>query len=459
MNSAERAAGEFLLARFLRLSAALAATPRPAQAGQLLVNRIGEVLSCERAVLATLSPPQPCYASDDVKPAQHSVLADAIELALTDAGSDHGPVRFTLAEHGAQLRRRASDPPPTAAQTHNALQRMLAAHGGSSILWWPLPARDGGPARHALWLERHRGRHWSDEEVLFAHRFGPLLGALLPPAQRSTRRRARAMGAVATGVLLGAVAALPVPSAVTAAAQVVAADPQHVFSPLDGVIGTLAVVPGQHVQAGDLLLRMDTRVLEKAVDEARQTVAVAQAELARVRAASHYDADARARLTVTQIELERAGLELDFQLAQLGRAQLRSEMAGQVVLEDPDRLPGAAVRMGERLLSIADTGKTQLRIMVPLADFSLVDEAAAVRVSLDRTPLSAVAARVERRGYAVQLSDDQVPSIRVDAHWIEPAPDVFPGARGTARINGKDVALIQHLLRKPLQALRRAWGL
>lgn len=458
MNSAERAAGEFLLARFLRLSAALAATANPAKAGQLLVNRIGEVLSCERAVLATLSPPQPCYASDDVKPAQHSVLADAIALALADAGSTQGPVRFTLAEHGAHLLRRASDPPSTA-QTHDALQRMLGAHGGSSILWWPLPARDGGPPRHALWLERHHGRSWSDEEVLFAHRFGPLVDALLPLAQAPERRRARTLITVAGGIVLAALASVPLPSAVTAPVQVVAAHPQHVFSALDGVVSTLAVAPGQQVQAGDLLLRMDTRVLQKTVDEARQTVAVAQAELARVRAASHYDADARARLTVSQIDLERAELDLAFQLAQLERAELRSELAGQVMLEDPDRLPGAAVRMGERLLSIADTRATRLRIMVPLADFSLVDESAPVRISLDRSPLSAVDARVVRRGYSVQLSDDQLPSIEIDAHWIEPAPDVFPGARGTARIRGQNMPLIQQLLRKPLQTLRRAWGL
>ena len=38
-------------------------------------------------------------------------------------------------------------------------------------------------------------------------------------------------------------------------------------------------------------------------------------------------------------------------------------------------------------------------------------------------------------------------------------PAVPFGARGSARIRGEQVALAQHLLRKPLQALRRVWAL
>ena len=80
-------------------------------------------------------------------------------------------------------------------------------------------------------------------------------------------------------------------------------------------------------------------------------------------------------------------------------------------------------------------------------------------VTLDRSPLSALDANVVRKGYTVQLSDDQIPSIVVDADWAGPPPDVPFGARGLARISGDTVPLAQHLLRKPLQALRRIWGL
>ncbi|ENO82286.1 hypothetical protein B447_04512 [Thauera sp. 27] len=453
MKEGRREAGELLLGRLLRLCTALAGVRDADKAGQLLANRIGEVLACERAVLVSVPALLPCQASAGVKPAERSVLADAIRIAAGELGLGNGPARLGHSARPAQVRSEVAGE-----ALADALQRVIAAQGGTQILWWPLPGRDGEPGRHALWLERHRGRAWTDEEVLFAHRFGAMLGALMPspqPPRLGARRRA-----LLAGLAVVLVAALvPVPAAVTAPVQVVAAEPRHVFSALDGVIATLEVAPGQQVEPGDLLLRMDTRVLEKNVDEARQSLAVAQAELARVRAASHYDASARARVAVTQIELERAQLELDFQLAQLERAELRSELSGQVLLEDPDRLPGAAVRMGERLLSIADTRVTRLRIMVPLADFSLVDEGAPVQVTLDRSPLSALSAQVVRRGYSVQLSDDQLPSIAVDADWRATPPAVLPGARGTARITGERIPLAQQLLRKPLQALRRAWGL
>lgn len=453
MKDAQRAAGEFLLGRLLRLGTALAAVRDADKAGQLLANRIGEVFACERAVLVSVPALLPCQASAGVKPAERSVLADAIRIAAGELGLDKGPARLALPLQAARVRSEAAGGPVA-----DALQRVLAAQGGTQILWWPLSGRDGEPVRHALWLERHRGRVWTDEEVLFAHRFGAMLSALMPMSPQS-RKHARGRAILAGLAMLLLVALVPVPAAVTAPVQVVAAEPRQVYSALDGVIATLEVEPGQQVEYGDLLLRMDTRVLEKNVDEARQSMAVAQAELARVRAAAHYDASARARVAVTQIELERAQLELDFHLAQLERAELRSERSGQVLLEDPDRLPGAAVRMGERLFSIADTRVTRLRIMVPLADFSLVDEEAPVQITLDRNPLSALAARVVRRGYSVQLSDDQLPSIAVDADWRAPPPAVLPGARGTARITGERIPLAQQLLRKPLQVLRRAWGL
>ena len=460
MIDGHREAGEFLLGRLVRLCAALADTADGDTAGQLLANRIGEFLSCDRALLVTLSPAVPAFSSGDVRPGERTVLADAIRAAELRCGTSDGPHRLEPAVRAS----RSLDGVVVSSvgtgdgQIVDALERCLLAYGGTRVLWWPLPERDRAQPRHALWLERHDGRRWKDEELSLAHRVGPVLGALLSgPKAAHKPRRALMWGAVVAAIALAG--ALPVPAVVTAPVQVTAAEPRHVFSGMDGIVSMLAVTPGQQVRAGDVLLRMDTRVLDKNVEEARQAVAVAQAELARNRAAAHYDAEARARLAVTQLELERAQLELDFHLAQLDPAELRSEVAGQVLLEDPDRLPGAAVRMGERLLSIADTAHTRLRIMVPLADFSLVDESAAVSVTLDRSPLSVLDANVVRKGYTVQLSDDQIPSIVVDADWAGPPPDVPFGARGSARISGDAVPLAQHLLRKPLQALRRIWGL
>lgn len=473
MRDAQREAGEFLLGRLVRLCGALAATADPEQAGQLLANRIGEVLACDRAVLVSLGPPRPRHVSDGIAAGERTALADAIRLAAERAGADTGPQRLEAGGRAGAPALRAAAGDDGAGALLDALERCLREQGGTRVLWWPLPQRDGGAPRWALWLERHHGRAWSDDELGLAHRVGGVLAALLPATAARSPRRGRAL--LAALVVLGLAGAIPMPSAVTAPAQVVAAEPRHVFSAIDGIVGTLAVVPGQQVAAGELLLRMDTRVLEKNVQEARQTMSVAQAELARNRAAAHYDADARAKLAVTQVELERARLELDFHLAQLERAELRSETAGQVLLEDPDRLPGAAVRMGERLLGIADTRRTRLRILVPLADFSLVDEGAPVRVTLDRSPLAGLSARVVRKGYTVQLSDEQVPSIVVEAEWETeggaegtpdaaggraPTPPAVPfGARGSARIRGEQVTLAQHLLRKPLQALRRVWAL
>lgn len=457
MTQSELDAGGALLGRFLRVANALATATDADTAARTLAYRIGEVFSCERAVFVRLDPLQPQYANDGQQPAQYSALADAIRLAAARVASERGPSR--LGGQGGQ-RRAGFDrfgPRTLGEGPQDALQRVLCAHGGTSVMWWPLPARGEESPRYALWLERHRGRDWKDEELSFAYRVGPLLAALIPAAQMRAMGRRLGVGAVV--VLMCVLAAfIPVPATVTAPVQVVAANPAYVFADIDGIVGTLAVEPGQQVQAGDLLVMMDTRVLEKNVEEARQGVAAGEAELARVRAASHYEAEARARLKLAEIELERARLALEFHSAQLSRAAIRSPRSGVVLLEDPDRLQGLVVRAGERLMSVADPADTRLKIMVPLADYSLVDQAAPVRVALDRSPLAHLPAQVTRKAYSVQLSDEQLPSIEVEARWSEDIPPAPPGARGVARISGERVLLVQHLLRKPLQALRRVWG-
>ena len=72
---------------------------------------------------------------------------------------------------------------------------------------------------------------------------------------------------------------LPVHISVTAPAEVVAHEPFVISIPFDGTIGSIEVKPGQTVKAGDVLLRMDSTVLQNKVEIAQSEMLTAEIAL------------------------------------------------------------------------------------------------------------------------------------------------------------------------------------
>ncbi|MEE4358673.1 MAG: HlyD family efflux transporter periplasmic adaptor subunit, partial [Desulfococcaceae bacterium] len=209
---------------------------------------------------------------------------------------------------------------------------------------------------------------------------------------------------------------------------------------------------------GDIIFRYDTRILEKQLEEARKGIAVARAELARLEGAAYKDEDARAKIPVQKLEIERKESEVAFIEKQLELSEVRTASAGVVVIDDPDALIGASLRTGEMVLSIADPEHTRPRMMVPVTDAGLLNKDAPVFIHLDSDPLRRITGKVERIGFDVRLSDEQVPSVLVDAQW-EDEVNAAPGQRGSARIQGPKTYLGLQIFRKPLMSLRTMFGI
>lgn len=211
-------------------------------------------------------------------------------------------------------------------------------------------------------------------------------------------------------------------------------------------------------QRGGCDFRYDTRILEKQFEEAVKGIAVARAELARLEGAAYKDEDARARIPVQKLEIERKQDELEFIKKQMELSEVRSGVSGVVVLDNPDALIGALLRTGEMAMSIASPEHTKPRMMVPVTDAGLLEKDASVYIHLDSDPLKLIHAKVERIGFDVRLSDDRIPSVLVDAVW-EGGISATPGQRGAARIQGPRTYLGLQIFRKPLMSLRTRLGI
>ncbi len=420
------------------------------KAGNTIVNRIHTLVKTERAVLVPLSGRRRILCiSGDLEPVQDNPFSQAVH----ETRNYLNPL-LARGENGPQVVTRESLPTElNAPQTRKVLEAM----GGTNILWIPLLPDGNKETGFALWLERWNNAPWTEEEIRLVSHAGVFFENALRPRKKQARPRS---GKRTIGLFLAVLFLLlwlPVHSRINAPIQVVPNHPYYVFAPFNGIVEDLAVHPGENVRKGDMIFRYDTRVLEKQLEEARRGVAVARAELGRLEGAAYKDEDARARIPVQKLEVERKQAETAFIKKQLELSEVRTEADGVVVLDDPDALIGASLQTGELVLRIADPEQTKLRIMVPATDSGLLMQGAEVLARLDSDPLNSIPARVERIGFDVNISDDRIPSLLVDAEWKE-KPRVTPGQRGMARIQGPKIFLGLQLFRKPLIALRNLLG-
>ncbi|MFP4423201.1 MAG: efflux RND transporter periplasmic adaptor subunit [Desulfococcaceae bacterium] len=447
-KATEAAATNPVLARLVNLARSAMAAESPDKAGDIIVNRIHTLVPVDRAVIVPLYGNKRIFRlSGHLEASQDNPFSQAVHEARKLYRKAEAPVVVQL----GSLPENARAP---------QLRNLLETAGGTSILWVNLPHPTEGGPRFALWLERWNRKPWPAEEIkLLSHSlifFGHALGASRRTVGSAIRKKRVLWLALAFFFLL---MWIPVQSTVSAPAQVVPERPHYIFAPFDGVVETLAVRPGDRVSEGELIFRYDTRVLERQLDEAlRGGLASALAELARLEGAAYTDEEARAKIPAQKVEVRRREAEVEFLRRQLELSEVRSGADGIVVLDDPEALVGAFVQTGQLILRVAHPERSKLRIMVPVSDSGVVREGAAVSIRLDSDPLRSFPATVERIGFDVELSDDQLPSVLVEADG-ENDGLLKPGQRGAAKIEGPPTTLGMRIFRKPLMALRDFIGI
>lgn len=445
--AAQQQAFNTVLARMVNLSQTALKAESLEKAASTIVNKIHTLVKTERAVLVPLSGRKRIVAiSGDLEPSEDNPFSQAVHEIRKRYRTVQEPTVISSEEVPAE-----SDLPNAA--------KVLSSMGGTNILWLPIPDPAGDEPRYALWLERWNKRPWLPEEIRILSHALVFWGHALETRRKKKRGKVSTKRGLALALILFVLLlCVPVYSRVSAPVQIVPDHPHYVFAPFDGIVEELAVEPGEKVRAGDLIFRYDTRVLEQRLEEARQSVAVARAELARLEGAAYMDEEARARIPVQKLEVERKQSEVAFIQTQLDLSDVRSETEGVVVLDDPDALIGASLQTGQMVLRIADPAQTKLRIMVPVTDAGLVTDDAPVRVRLDSDPLRAIPATVERVGFDVTVSDERIPTVMVECVW-DGNVAVTPGQRGTARIQGPKILLGLQIFRKPFMTVRTTLGL
>ncbi|RLQ88116.1 efflux RND transporter periplasmic adaptor subunit [Notoacmeibacter ruber] len=339
---------------------------------------------------------------------------------------------------------------------------------GAFFTLLPIPLRHGRDDRSnrqrrpdcILLLETDRPLETSDPVLLrIADACNHALTLFQRPSSLGHRlRQKRTRITVAAMAALGLLACVPVPFSALAPAEIVAADPFIVASPLDGIIHDIVVPPNATIKAGDLLFTFDDTELAGRRAIARETLSVARAREQRLRQAAFSEPAARRELAEAEAARQIAEAELQQAENRLARTRVLAQRGGTVLYSRPDHWIGRPVSTGERIMEIADPRAVKLHADLPVGDAIVLDSHPSLRFFVEGQPFRPVAGKVLSAGYRAEVTPDQRLAYKITAE-LSDKTGLRIGMRGTAQLLGKRVALGYYLLRRPIAALRQRVGL
>lgn len=279
----------------------------------------------------------------------------------------------------------------------------------------------------------------------------------------SWRDHWRRLGKIRQRLIIAALVLLlfvPVRQTVLAPAEVVPVDAMEIAAAIDGVVKTIHVRPNQAVKAGDPLFSLDDTTLRSRLEVARQTMAVADAELEAASQLAFNDSRSKAELAILTGRAQERRAELAAVQGQLSRVDVLAPYDGVAVFADPDEWQGRPVATGERIMLLANPDKPGILIHLPVADAIALNHGAPVKVFLTVQPLSPLPGRITETSYQATLSPEGIASYRLRADLDEADRHrARLGLRGTAKLYGGWVTLGYYLFRRPLATLREWSGL
>ena len=326
-----------------------------------------------------------------------------------------------------------------------------------------VPLSGGGEVRGALLLARDPPWQEGDARLVgevvdaYGHAWAALdRGHRLRPWRVLLRRDRWLM--IATAAAVFGVMWIPVRQSALAPAEIVPLEPTVVRAPLDGVVERIVVQPNQEVAAGELLLTLDPTQIRNRLDVARKARDVAEAEYRQAAQQAAFDDKSRQQLTILKGRAEQRQADVTYAESLLARIQVKTEQPGIAVFDDPNDWTGRPVRIGERILTIADPAKAEIEVRLPVADAINLEPGTEVALFLNIAPERRIDATLRYASYEASVAPDGALSYRLKATLAGNTPPPRIGLKGTAEIYGQKVSLFYYLMRRPLAALRQMTG-
>lgn len=251
---------------------------------------------------------------------------------------------------------------------------------------------------------------------------------------------------------------IPVRLSITAPAEIIAENPVIISTPFEGTLENILVQPGDHVKKGQVIAEMDKINLSAKLDRTSQELDIAKANLSRLSRESLSSPEKKIELKKLEADIAVKNIEYVYALDMMERSDIKAPQDGVAIFADKNILQGKPVRMGQKVMMIADPKESELLIRVPVEAMIPLSSDARVKFFLNVSPLKGRKAKIRSIGYQASQDADGLLTYKIHAHLDEDIKDVRIGWKGTGKIYGERVIFGYALLRRPLASLRELLG-
>ena len=448
------------LYQILRLSIQLSRQQRFLQMAYELCNALAVRFDVDRVSLGWMQTPYVALTaiSHVEKFDPQSTLSRALESAMEEAADQSGSLVYP--------------PPPGSRHVYRAHESYALMQGVAAVACVPL--QDDVQVRGVLCFEKRLGV-WTEDELWELRLIAEM--AVRPLADLRARDRwwgARAWSAcqqwidegfsprhsawklagVASVVVLLVLIFLPWSYRVDATLTLRSKDLLFMPAPFDGYLRQVHVEIGDKVQAGQVLVQLDTRdlVLEESMAEADVLRYSREAEKAQ--AARQF-----AEMQINLARQEQSASRLALVRHQLAHAKVTAPHAGVVVEGELKKNLGAPLRKGDLLLKLAHTEDTYLELEIDQVDVHEVKVGSRGEFALVGRPDQRFAIELVRVDPASTLREGRNVYL-ARAKVQDDMPGWWrPGMGGTARIHAGKRPLIWVLTHRTVRFLREFFWL
>lgn len=356
----------------------------------------------------------------------------------------------------------ANPQPDPISITHDQLPHELQRDWQVSTLSFPLCVNLILPDSSligALWIEREIA--WTEEEQYLAKRLASSYAHAWGYFERNRKFDSwfyskKKLGIVSTLLIL--LLLIPIQHSTLGFVNVVAKDPLVVTAPIDGVIASIPVEPNQMVSQGETLIRYEDTSYRNEFTIAEQALVVTQAELKKVTQSAFQDDKSKAEIALSKAKVELAAIRRNYAKEMLDHVTLLADRQGLILFNNKLEMIGRPVKIGERLMEIAEIGKLKFRIDLPVENNINFSVGAPVKIYLDTNPLRSIEAKVTQIGFRAERVPGEMLVYLIEAESVDEISHLRIGWQGTAKIYGDTVNLFFYLFRRPLAATRQYVG-
>lgn len=224
-----------------------------------------------------------------------------------------------------------------------------------------------------------------------------------------------------------------------------------ISAPFDGTIRELlpGALPGDDVKPDQILFTLDTRERELSALEAQAQMLQHEREATDALRRGELDKEAEAR---ARAEQSRARLEL--LRDQIARSSVRAPIGGRVVAGDLRDRVKASVKLGDKLLEVADLSKKVAVVRVQDQDIGLVAVGQTGQITPKSDPAKEYAFTVQRIVPLAQPKEGDN-SFDVYCELTDPLPESYrPGMEGQAKFDGEKHTLAWIATRRVIDKVR-----